>query len=333
MRVLVKTPAGLAQAPQLFLASRVAHLHYVEDLTNLEIAGRLGISRFRVARLLERALKSGIVEITIHSPLEVDEELSSALIAKYGLAEALVYPVRSASHADQNGELITAEVGRLAARYLADILTDGAKFGVTWGTSLEAVARALGTIGDFPRSDVVQLVGGLSSASNSSRAMDVLARFASVSGGTLSALDAPLVVSDPQTADRLRAENSIHQTLSQVADLAAAVVGIGSWDPPNSQVIPLFSESDRERAAALHAAGDIAAIIIDREGNELPGDIATRTIRARSEDFRKIPYVIGVASGAGKTNGVRAVLAGKWANVLVTDSVLARALLSDSRRR
>lgn len=315
------------RAPQLFLASRVAWMHHVEDLTNLEIASRLGISRFRVARLLEQAHKSGIVEITIHPPLEVDQELSTALIARYGLAEALVYPVSEGADDPESQQLVSAGVGRLAARYLADILQDGATFGVTWGTSLEAVARALTTVGRFPRCDVVQLVGGLSSASSSSTAMDVLARFASAAGGSLSALDAPLVVSDPQTAEGLRGEASIRQTLSQVGELDAAVVGIGSWDPPDSQLISLFSAEDIDRARSLDAAADISAIIIDRQGNELPGDFTTRTLRATSADFRRIPYVIGVASGPGKVTGVRAVLVGKWANVLVTDSMLARRLL------
>lgn len=61
----VAETGDLAHTPHLLVASRVAWMHYVEDLTNLEIAARLGISRFRVARLLERALKSGIVQITI----------------------------------------------------------------------------------------------------------------------------------------------------------------------------------------------------------------------------------------------------------------------------
>jgi DNA-binding transcriptional regulator LsrR (DeoR family) len=306
-------------------------MHYKEGLTNLDIAARLGISRFRVARLLESAHKSGIVRITINSPLEVDQETGSALIARYGLVEALVYPVPEglAESQDRDRRLLSAGVGRLAARYLADILQDGGKFGVTWGYALESVASALDTIGDFPRCDVVQLVGGVSAAPNSSQAMDVLARFASAAGGRLSALDAPLVVSDLQTAQGLRAESSIKKTLSQVADLDAAVVGIGSWDPPISQLMPLFSKAEIDEATARDAAGDISAIIIDKAGNELKGNFSARTIRASSDDFRRIPHIIAVAGGVRKAGAVQAVLAGKWANVLVTDSLLAKQLLDD----
>jgi len=322
----------LTRTSQLLLASRVARMHYVEDLSNLEIAARLGISRFRVARLLERALKSGIVEITIHSPLEVDQELSAALISRFGLSDALVYPVTDGANGSESIQLVRAGVGRLAARYLADILPEGGTLGVTWGDALEAVSRALATIDEIPKCDVVQLVGGISSSASSSDAMDVLARFTSACRGRLSALDAPLVVSDPRTAEGLRGEASIKHALAKVRDLDAAIVGIGSWEPPLSSLIPLFSPAEIEEARTLDAAADISAIIIDKHGHELQGTFGTLTIRATSEDFRRIPHVIGVAYGQAKSEAVRAVLAGGWSNVLVTDSHLARRLLESGEK-
>lgn len=317
----------LTRTPQLLLASRVAWMHYVEDLSNLEIAARLGISRFRVARLLDRALKSGIVQITITSPIEVDQELGTALISRFGLSEALVYPVPPGADDEEEVQLVRSGVGRLAARYLADILPEGGTLGVTWGDALEAVSLALPSIGEIPRCDVVQLVGGISAAASSGTAMDVLARFTSAARGRLSALDAPLVVSDPQTAAGLRSEASIAHTLGMVGALDAAIVGIGSWDPPLSSLIPLFSPDEVAQARALDAAADISAIIIDKDGNELQDSFVTRTVRASSADFRKIPQVISVAYGPSKASAVRAVLAGGWSNVLVTDSNLAGRLL------
>lgn len=302
-------------------------MHYVEDLSNLEIAARLGISRFRVARLLERALKSGIVQITIHSPLEVDQDLSGALISRFGLSDALVYPVSDGPNGAESVQLVRAGVGRLAAHYLADILPDGGTLGITWGDALEATSRALTTIGEIPQCDVVQLVGGISSSASSSESMDVLARFTNACRGQLSALDAPLVVTDPRTAEALRGEASIRQTLAKVRDLDVAIVGIGSWEPPQSSLIPLFGPDQIEEARTLDAAADISAIIIDKHGEELQGTFAQRTIRAASEDFHQIPQVIGVAYGPAKSEAVRAVLSGGWSNVLVTDSHLARRLV------
>ncbi len=322
----------LTHTPQLLLASRVARMHYVEDLSNLEIAARLGISRFRVARLLERALKSGIVQITIHSPFEVDQELSAALISRFGLSEALVYPVPDGAKDSESIQFVSTGVGRLAARYVADILPERGTLGVTWGNALEMASRALATIDEIPHCDVVQLVGGISSAASSGGAMDVLARFTSAGRGSLSALDAPLVVSDALTAHSLRGETSIKETLAKVRNLDAAIVGIGSWEPPLSSLIPLFGPTEIDEARNLGAAADISGIIIDKNGNELKGAFVTRTIRAASEDFRRIPQVISVAYGPAKSEAVRAVLVGGWSNVLVTDSHLARRLLESEQK-
>ena len=318
-----------SRTPQLLLASRVAWLHYMEGLTNLDIADRLGISRFRVARLLDRARKSGIVQISVSSPLEVDQELSSQLVREYGLAEALVFPAIDGPDDGPHRQLIGTGVGRLAARFLADILNDGAKFGVTWGNTLEQVARALGSVGAFPRCDVVQLVGGISAAGSSMMAMDVLSRFTTAAGGTFSSLDAPLVVSDVQAAEAFRGQASIKNTLSQVSGLDAAIVGIGSWSPPVSQLIPLFDKGEITQALERGAVADVCAIVVDKDGDEVTEPFAKRVIRADSDRFRKIPYVIGVVSGVAKTHAVHAVLTGKWINVLVTDSLLARRLLTE----
>jgi DNA-binding transcriptional regulator LsrR (DeoR family) len=46
---------------RLVLAAAVARRYYLEGETKVEIAGQLGLSRFKVARLLEEARASGIV--------------------------------------------------------------------------------------------------------------------------------------------------------------------------------------------------------------------------------------------------------------------------------
>lgn len=302
-------------------------MHYMEGQTNLEIAKNLDISRFRVARLLERARSSGLVRITIESPVLLDQAMSSALRSRFDLAEALVYPAPDHELDEIAVGLLSAGVGRLAARYLAEILKDGDRLGVTWGNALASVAHGLGGLDWFPRCDVVQLVGGISAGSDASSAVDVLGRFARVAKGNLFSLDAPLVVSDAQTGERLREQQSINHTLSLVDGLAAAIVGIGSWIPAASQLLPMFRDDDIALARSRGATADVSAIIIDNEGREIGGDFTTRTIRAGSQDFLEIPRRIGVAIGAVKSDAVRAVLNGNWINVLVTDSTLATALL------
>jgi DNA-binding transcriptional regulator LsrR (DeoR family) len=52
------------------LLVEVAKLHYQQEVTKTDIAARLGLSRFQVARLLRAATRRGVVEIFVH---EVDD--------------------------------------------------------------------------------------------------------------------------------------------------------------------------------------------------------------------------------------------------------------------
>ncbi len=53
---------------ELVRISHVARRHYLDGKTKIEIADELGVSRFKIARMLEDALAQGLVKITIEAP-------------------------------------------------------------------------------------------------------------------------------------------------------------------------------------------------------------------------------------------------------------------------
>ena len=55
--------------------AEVARLYYVRELTQQQIAERLGVSRFKVLRLLEQARTEGVVRFEIDEPVPVLDEL------------------------------------------------------------------------------------------------------------------------------------------------------------------------------------------------------------------------------------------------------------------
>src|ERR1700689_4058376 len=77
---------------EIVLAARVAREFYVEGVSKVDIAGRLGISRFRVARLLDSAREAGMVRIEIGLPGGVlDAGLSAELCSATGLKHAFAF--------------------------------------------------------------------------------------------------------------------------------------------------------------------------------------------------------------------------------------------------
>jgi DNA-binding transcriptional regulator LsrR (DeoR family) len=75
---------------QHLVAALAARRFYLDGRTKKQIGDELGISRFKVARLLDQALRDGIVRIDIDVPAEVDLDLSERLAARYGLRQAVV---------------------------------------------------------------------------------------------------------------------------------------------------------------------------------------------------------------------------------------------------
>lgn len=74
---------------ELVRISHVARRHYLDGRTKIEIAEELGLSRFKIARMLEDALEQGLVKIAIEAPDSLDLDLSMQLRARFGLTRAL----------------------------------------------------------------------------------------------------------------------------------------------------------------------------------------------------------------------------------------------------
>jgi DNA-binding transcriptional regulator LsrR (DeoR family) len=84
--------AGVVGPDELFQRGVIARRYYLEGRTRVQIAEEFGLSRFKVARMLEEALESGMVEIKILDPASIDIELSTALQRQYSLSTPMQSP-------------------------------------------------------------------------------------------------------------------------------------------------------------------------------------------------------------------------------------------------
>src|SRR5215813_5537823 len=88
--------AGLStdRPSEIVLDARVARQFYLEGVSKVDIAEQLGISRFRVARLLDSAREAGMVRIEIGLPGgSLDTGLSAELCSVFGLRHAFAFKV------------------------------------------------------------------------------------------------------------------------------------------------------------------------------------------------------------------------------------------------
>jgi len=75
---------------RVVLTASVARRYYLDGRSKVEIAEEFGLSRFKVARLLDAARESGLVRIEIRHQGEIDVDLSARLQDRFGLQHSIV---------------------------------------------------------------------------------------------------------------------------------------------------------------------------------------------------------------------------------------------------
>ena len=70
----------------------MAWYYYKTGLTQEEIGRRLGLTRARVIKLLEKSRKQGIISIYVNSRYSNCLELEARLKARWGLKDAVIIP-------------------------------------------------------------------------------------------------------------------------------------------------------------------------------------------------------------------------------------------------
>jgi DNA-binding transcriptional regulator LsrR (DeoR family) len=212
--------------------AEVARLYYVRDLTQTQIADRLGVSRFKVLRLLEQARAEGVVRFEIDDTAPVDDALSRALEERYGLETALVVD----------------DVAGAAAALLPRILRPADVLGVAWGETLAAIDRRLTPPG--PGVPVVQACGAIDGLVPGTGPTELAARYAAWSGGAFHPLEAPAV------ADEAALRRAVSGTTKIFGRVSVTLVGIGVRDNGAGHIlVHVFDRDGRiiaaERSIAL----------------------------------------------------------------------------------
>jgi DNA-binding transcriptional regulator LsrR (DeoR family) len=306
--------------------ARAAQLYFLEQRPQDEIATMFGTTRSNISRMLKQARDLGIVRIQIEHPTKRHEQLEQELQQRFELAEVRVLAVEA-------GADPLPGVGRLAAQWLVDTLRDGQVLGLSWGTTLEAVAQAMD--GGRQRDvEVVQLMGGLSAIALASTGQELARAFAEHLGAHHRYLHAPALFASAERLNSMLAEPSISTALDAARAADLALVGIGTRR--RGSFITLvqdfeLSQSERRRLERSGAAGDLCGRFYDLSGTEVPNPVADRVLAISLDDLRRIPTVAAVAASRDKASGILGALRGQLVDVLICDEHAAQAVLEIDR--
>lgn len=307
---------------QLVLLASVARRYYLDGRSKVEIGEEFGLSRFKVARLLDAARDSGLVHIEIRHHGVIDVDLSARLQDRFGLQHSVVVDAD-----DGDPSQLRRQLGRAAADLLGEVIMSHDVLGLAWARSVSAMAGALPPLPPVP---VVQLTGALSLQDGDHSSIDLVRDVARAVGGPAYVFYAPFVVRDAATARALRQQPEVVRAFSRLPDVTKAVAGVGFWGPGESTLYDAVEEDDRQELSRLGVCADVSGVFLSADGEPVETALTERMIGVDAEQMASIREVIVIAFGMAKVPALRAALRSGIVRGVVTHTPLAQALLDGS---
>lgn len=303
----------------LALMADVAQRYYLEDESKVEIAAALGVSRFKVARILQAARAKGVVRIEVEHPLLGDVALARALRSALDLDEVLLV------RADEDVQVERERLGERAARYLSSRARRGQRLGFSWGRTLLPVVERLSGL---PEMEFVQ-VSGMVGNDPLQSPIGMLARISANSQLTTKALIAPLFSTTEEGASAARREPAVAEVLGLYDSLDAVYLSVGSWrDPAINQLAQHMTPAEIDSLDALGAVAEVVGLFFDAKGEYIDTAFNQRRISVSVDQLRSTPEVVAVAGQIGKARAIRAIAASGIITCLVTTDEVAREILA-----
>ena len=296
------------------LLSKVLYLHFIEEVSQTEIAKNLGLSVPKVNRLIKKGRSNGMVKVQLHLPFQHLLALEDRLKDLYTLEEAIIVPKLSSSE-----DSILQSIGESAAKYFLDHLRDGDIIALSGGRALHTM---IANINPKRKYDVkvVPAVGGV----QGSLFADInylAAKLANRLGGTAYQLLAPAFVDTKEERESLFSLRHVSEIVEMAKNAQIAIFGIGSLTPETSsyfQFTSLSSQEVRQIAEDTCGVGQIFAHMYNKDGEICSQGLSNRIIGISLDDLKNIPIRIAVAGLEHKSQSIAGALQGGYPTALVS---------------
>jgi DNA-binding transcriptional regulator LsrR (DeoR family) len=240
---------------------------------------------------------------------------------RFGLAHCEVVPTDSAA------PLGTAGIAERCANLLETTLRSETPVIVALGTG-RAVRAAVERVSpiDRPNHQIVSLVGNIS-ADGSASFFDTVGRLADRTGARHYPMPLPFLMSSEDERNRMVRIEPIARVRAVATKADLRLIGIGQMDQKAQVHVDGFVTRDELfEMMRLGAVGEITGWAYDAKGRLIKGGTNQR-LTSIPPQVPAATATIGAAVGRAKVPAIKAALAGRLVNGLITDEATARGIL------
>lgn len=309
---------------QIKQAVTISQLYYLEGATQAQIAKQLNLSRPTISRALQYARDNNIVNIQVNDPLSNVDDLRAQLQRKYQLDNVVIADVGPTGNYQEDLNLL----GQAAAAYLPQIIQDNDTIGISWGRTLAAVARHLQP-SDRKNVQVVYLKGTVANSTHNNFVVEVTKHFNACYHTQAEILPLPVIFDNQDIKKMVVKDRFIHSILTAAQQAQVALFTVGTT-APDATLFELGYLNKKEIAKLQkESVGDIVSQFVDADGQIVDPALTARTVALPIDQLKEKRQAVLVAGGMAKLPAIRAALAGRYANVLVTDTNVALHLIDE----
>lgn len=304
------------------LATRAAWLHYGGGLSQTDVAKRLGVTKVKAHRLINKANQVGIVQVSFDGEIAECAALEMKLSEQYNLAYCEVVP-----DLEETGLPIRA-LGVAGASFLSREIASKKNniIGTGNGRTLSAcIQRMSSTTVDGLK--FVSLMGGLT-RNFAANPHDVMHKLAEKTGAEAYFMPVPFFANSKEDRRVMLEQRGVPEVMQMAASSELKFVGIGTAGATAQTVIAgVIGPETMQDVRDKGGIGELIGHFFDVEGNSVKTNLSERTLSVGLDDLAN-SRIVAVAGGEEKTQAIGSILMSGFLNGLITDERTAIALLN-----
>ena len=313
-----------------YLKLKALSMLYEEGLSKTDTAGRLGISRVTLGKLLEEAKAEGMIKFEIIDVrgqmklLQVEREMCE----RFGLKD-----IKLVDTVSSDEEAAMKRIAAEGAAYVSRILRSDMRIGLTWGRTLSNMIHELKPDAHVTNLTVYTLVGGASTSSNFQPNL-LAQQFIEKYDGQAVIMTAPFMCRQESLCAEIKKEPSIADILRASRDVDITLVGIGEEPEKDAERLSdyPFDRDMIQQLVMAHAVGDICGNFFDIDGKLCDTPLRNRIVSIDISELPSHKQVIGMGGGSKKVRSIYGALCGGYLDVLITDLETAMKVLEEKSR-